>query len=70
MRFAAAFGTAVLFSASKLASGFALSKLWGRVRERRLPAHPRGVRALHWVALLALPVAVNYHAPAWNSLLE
>ena len=63
----------VSFVPALILAAFALSKLWGWVRERRLPALPRGVRALHWVALLALlalPVALNYHAPAWNSLIK
>jgi hypothetical protein len=63
----------VSFVPALILVAFALSKLWGWVRERRLPALPRGVRALHWVALLALlalPVALNYHAPAWNSLIK
>jgi hypothetical protein len=63
----------VSFVPALILVAFALSKLWGWVRERRPPALPRGVRVLHWVALLALlalPVALNYHTPAWNSLIK
>ncbi len=63
----------VSFVPALILAAFAISKLWGWIREHRLPALPRGARALQWVALLALlalPIAVNYHTPAWNALLK